>query len=234
MRQGGDTREPLQKIQGDTFAFEQRARGTNYVRDANALIDAVAIAMSNLKVFHAAANFINDGEKVDAGEDQRFTREEEAGGAAAHRNAGLRSDISQTDILGESALHSVDDFRMHSKPASILASCVSYSTSLVRMESTTFAWAPCRGRHRRSASWRLELAMFLMELIASPFRGVCAGLRAGRWERRGERSKPVVERTAPVLGTSPCVKVTPQKAPHQLGFNTDGDAAGGAGASDRG
>jgi hypothetical protein len=113
MREGSDAREALEEVEGDALAFEKRAGRADDGGDADTFVDTVAVAMLEFELFDTAAHLINDGEEIDAGEDQRFACEEEAGCASAFGYAGLGRDVARTDVFGQSALDGVDDLRMH-------------------------------------------------------------------------------------------------------------------------
>src|SRR5579884_4307041 len=149
-RDGRDAAQPLQKVQRDTLALQQRASEAVDARDLKVLLDSGAAAVQDDQFIDSAALAIDRLQQLHPGQHHRLTRDEGAGGALLLADHQIRRDVAGPDILGQRAAHRVDYFRMRNIETHARASCASfffcssavYSERFSRMDSMTRAGAP--------------------------------------------------------------------------------------------
>jgi hypothetical protein len=101
--QGGDAGEPLEEVEGDAFAGEERARRTFDVGDGRPGGEMVAVVGAEFEEADTAAEVIDDGQDDGAGENEILAGEEGAGGLRVSRDAGVGGDIAGADVFVEGA-----------------------------------------------------------------------------------------------------------------------------------
>jgi hypothetical protein len=114
VRQGGDSGKALQKIQGNSFAFEQGSGAAGYVGYAISFVEMISVLAEDFETTDAPSNFVDYREDFASGQDQRFSRQEVSRGLTILGYAGLRSDIAPSYVFLKGLPDNVNNLRGHS------------------------------------------------------------------------------------------------------------------------
>ncbi len=102
-RHGRHAAQPLEEIQGDALAGEQRPGRAAHLRHDLVRGRPFAVLLVDLESVHPAAHFVNQRQQLHSRQHQVLPRQEPAAGLLLRRDAGQRGQVARADVLGQSA-----------------------------------------------------------------------------------------------------------------------------------